>query len=645
MAQITLRKTAEEAKEAFPAAAQVIQNNTYMDDICDSVPTKEKARDLTRDIDSVLETVGFRVKGWVSNKVETLDPPKGEQKAATFLQGGIVEKVLGVVWDSRTDTFSFAVKSDLLDCQEPIQLSKRKVLSQIARIYDPVGFASAFIISAKIALQALWKRGISWDEELSSELSQRWKKLFQEMVQLNGVRFDRCLTPPNAIGQPVLCVFSDASEDAFGACAYARWQLSTGGFNAKFIAAKSRVAPLKKLTIPRLELQGAVLASRLGKTILKESRLKFEKSVFFLDSKIVLAWICSETREKFKIIQILLSGDTSQESKTWQYGPDFLRLPESEWPQDSSVADKVDIETEHRKVHIVGEQIKTRSPIDCDKFSSWKRLIRVTAYTLRFIRRVRARGHKESAEEGIPLKSEDGPLSPEELKDAETFWLKESQKTLRDRLSKGEFRNLSPYVDQEGVWRVGGRADKALVSYETRHPVLLPGDHRISRLIVQHAHQFGHPGVVTTVAKTRTKYWNVRAHDLVKSIKFRCVVCREIGARVESQVMADLPQSRLAPFTPPFHHTSCDYFGPYRVRISRNKIVKHYAVIFTCLNTRAVHLELAADCTTMEFMQILRRFYALRGVPALMISDNGSQLVGAERELRKMVEGLDTEKL
>ena len=672
MAQIALRKTAEEAKGAFPAAAQVIQDNTYMDDICDSVPTKGEARDLTRDIDSVLETGGFRVKGWVSNNVETSEVPKEEQKAATFLQRGSGEKVLGVVWSSNTDAFSFAVKSDLLDCQEPIQLSKRKVLSQIARIYDPIGFASAFMISAKIALQALWKRGISWDEELPPELSQRWKKLFQEMVQLNGVWFDRCLTPPNAIGQPVLCVFSDASEDAFGACAYARWQLSTGGFNARFIAAKSRVAPLKKLTIPRLELQGAVLASRLGKTILKESRLKFEKSVFFLDSKIVLAWICSETRRfkpfvSVRVGEIQDNSDPAQwrhvpgelnvaddvsrgipvESLTdrWQHGPDFLRLPESEWPQDSPVADKVEVETEHRKVHIVGEQNNTQSPIDCNKFSNWRRLIRVTAYTLRFIRRLQARGHKGSAEEEKTLKSEDGPLSPEELKDAETHWLKESQKTLRNRLSKGEFRNLSPYVDQEGVWRVGGRADKALVSYETRHPVLLPGDHRISRLIVQHAHQFGHLGVAATVAKTRTKYWIVRAHDLAKSIKFRCVVCREIGARVESQVMADLPQSRLAPFTPPFHHTSCDYFGPYRVKISRNKIVKHYAVIFTCLNTRAVHLELAADCTTMEFMQVLRRFYALRGVPALMISDNGSQLVGAERELREMVKGLDTETL
>ena len=234
-----------------------------------------------------------------------------------------MKKVLGVVWDSSIDTFSFKVTSDLLDCQEPIQLSKRKVLSQIARIYDPIGFASAIMIRGKIALQALWKRGISWDEELLPGLSERWKRLFEEMVQLNGVRFDRCLTPPKAIGQLVFCVFFPvASEDAFGACAHARWQLSTRGYNAQFIAAKSRVAPVKKLTIPRLELQGAVLASRLGKNIPKESRLKFEKSVFFLDSKIVLAWICGETR-RFKPFVSVRVGKIQDNSDLaqWRHVP------------------------------------------------------------------------------------------------------------------------------------------------------------------------------------------------------------------------------------------------------------------------------------------------------------------------------------
>ena len=109
--------------------------------------------------------------------------------------------------------------------------------------------------------------------------------------------------------------------------------------------------------------------------------------------------------------------------------------------------------------------------------------------------------------------------------------------------------------------------------------------------------------------------------------------------------MAQLPTIRLAPHTPPFYNTSCDYFGPIQVTISRNKRDKYYGVIFTCLNTRAVHIEMAVDLTTMEFLQVLRRFYAIRGYPAVMLSDNRSQMVGAEREMREVIRGLDEKQL
>ena len=105
--------------------------------------------------------------------------------------------------------------------------------------------------------------------------------------------------------------------------------------------------------------------------------------------------------------------------------------------------------------------------------------------------------------------------------------------------------------------------------------------------------------------------------------------------------MGDLPALRLVPSTPPFYHTVCDYFGPYTVKIGRNKTAKHYGVLFTCLNTRAVHLEMAVDCSTMEFLQVLRRFCVIRGQPSLMMTDNGTQFVGAEKELRQMVNGLN----
>ena len=139
-----------------------------------------------------------------------------------ILQGDGEEKVLGVVWNSQEDVLTYKVKPGSHHSQEPMQLTKRQILSNIARIYDPIGFASAFLIKAKIGLQELWKRGVERDDELPMEIQDKWKNLFQEMLSLNGISFNRCLTSPNAVSLPVLCVFSDASEDAFDACAYAR---------------------------------------------------------------------------------------------------------------------------------------------------------------------------------------------------------------------------------------------------------------------------------------------------------------------------------------------------------------------------------------------------------------------------------------
>ncbi|XP_014675134.1 PREDICTED: uncharacterized protein LOC106815221 [Priapulus caudatus] len=170
-------------------------------------------------------------------------------------------------------------------------------------------------------------------------------------------------------------------------------------------------------------------------------------------------------------------------------------------------------------------------------------------------------------------------------------------------------------------------------------------DQWISLLITRHMHEIGHSGVASTTGKVRRKYWILQAHKLAKTVKYRCVKCRELEHRVEVQLMSELPGHRVAPFTPPFYSTACDYFGPFRVRITRNTTAKCYGVIFTCLNSRAVHLELATDCSTMEFLQVLRRFFAVRGRPAYLLSDNGTQFVGAERELRENIRGWDKQQL
>ena len=256
---------------------------------------------------------------------------------------------------------------------------------------------------------------------------------------------------------------------------------------------------------------------------------------------------------------------------------------------------------------------KAEEVINIKKFSNWRRLIRVTAYVKRCIPKRR--------KQELGILPNERFLSPQELQAFELFWIKEAQKCLADRVAKGEFKSLTPFRDGNDVLRVGGGVSNADLSYDTKHPALLPSSHWISLLIVPHAHQFGYNGVAATTAK---------ASDLAKSVKFKCVFCKRMAQNLETQLMANLPEIRLAPFTPPFHHTACDYFGPIVVKVGRNKTSKHYGVLFTCLNTQAVHLELATDCSTMEFLQVLRRFFAIRGTPAVMISDNGTQFVGAE---------------
>ncbi|XP_074629594.1 uncharacterized protein LOC141887235 [Acropora palmata] len=230
MAQIALRKK-EEKRDEYPEAAETLTKNSYMDDIFDSVDIVRQAKKLTHDIDKVLEM---------------------------YLQP---------------------------------KITKRRILSQVARIYDPIGFAASFIIRATFGMQELWQLSLKWDDELPCNVQQKWIQLFTKMKEVDGIGFTRCMVPPETDKLPSLCVFADASQEAFGACAYIRQKTEQNTYEVTFVAAKSRVAPLKQLTIPRLELQAAVLASRLAKSILDESRIQFESVKFLTDSIITVCLV------------------------------------------------------------------------------------------------------------------------------------------------------------------------------------------------------------------------------------------------------------------------------------------------------------------------------------------------------------------
>ena len=180
----------------------------------------------------------------------------------------------------------------------------------------------------------------------------------------------------------------------------------------------------------------------------------------------------------------------------WMNGPGFLKLPEEQWPVQTA--------TPHREEDMARRQVNTVSSvsyadvgkvIDVKNFSSWRRLIRVTAWIKRLAEKIRLKRNALSGREGL--------LMPEELKKAEMSWIRSAQKDLKNRMKNGEFKTLSPFVDDKGIIRVGGRIYKAILSDEEKHPVLLPNEHRITLLITSHMHNHGHPGVATTTAKTR----------------------------------------------------------------------------------------------------------------------------------------------
>ena len=289
-----LRKTAELGEEEYPDAAQVLKENVYMDDIVDSFDSYSKAQTVVCNIDEVLKRGNFAVKKWtLVNEDEVLD--LGEQMVSSGMRetssnsvqlnrvpdklrrnkessltvqdsDNDVYKVLGLDWDYGKDCFTFSVEGEMIEKFGENKLNdiaveygrciltKRMILSAVNGIYDPLGLLTPIVIKAKIMLKKLWCEKVDWDDPVSAERVEGWTKFFERMSMLKELSFRRCVKLSECINDPIMIVFCDASELAFGACCYLRWQTEDGSFRAQLMAAKSWVSPTKVQSIVRLEM-------------------------------------------------------------------------------------------------------------------------------------------------------------------------------------------------------------------------------------------------------------------------------------------------------------------------------------------------------------------------------------------------------
>ena len=454
----------------------------------------------------------------------------------------------------------------------------------------------------------------------------------------------------------------------------------------RFVAAKAKVAPTKAISIPRLELTAAVLGLRLMRKVSELLEVTFENCTLWTDSEDVICWIQGQSRRYKTFVANRISeihqksnprqwrhvptdlncaddatrGLHAKELSTdhrWFSGPEFLYKKEEDWPQRKQI--KVEERSEDYLAEIAKSKMAFAAEIsqtwlDPLKFSSWTRLIRVTAWVLRFVAKLLAKV-KKSAKPENPEYETCGEviLNPAELDKAGKLWVKQAQmerfakeikelKGGREVNKQSHLKPLTPIVDELGVLRVGGRLNRAELPYDAAHPMILPKKHYITRLVVADVHhRCRHAGVNHVLAQVRNRYWVIDGRQEVKNWDQECKSCERRRAKPAVQIMAPLPTSRLGMPMRAFAKCCVDYAGPFVTKITRRVSAKRYLCLFTCPATRAVHLEMAFSLSTADFLKAFSRMVATRGKPEEVISDNGTNFVGAERELRELIQSLD----
>ncbi len=498
----------------YPHAAETVNDSMYVDDVLDSCETVDEAVQLRRELLELFALGNFKLRKWSSNDPAVLNDIPVEDRLQSIeireAEGSPKIKTLGVLWDAVNDVFTFCIQPP----DPEMKLTKRNVLSTIATIFDPLQLLTPFTIRAKVLMQEIWKAGVGWDDILPDDLINKWSKWCSELHQLSNVAVPRSLRLPNLI-QACLHVFSDASNQAYGAVAYLVCRYPDDTSTSRIVVSKSRVSPTKTVTIPRLELMGAVIATRLAKNINKT--LEVEQTIFWTDSTNVLYWIRNESREFKPFVanrigeihrstnpdqwrhipgdinpaDLLTRGLTATDlanNELWMEGPEMIQGEESTWPPlhpNGEVEKNID-NNERRKVTHTTRNTPKKSFISPDNFSNFWRLLRVTGWVQRFVANCRLPAEDRKKTRG---------LSVHELQKAETYWLKQVQlEAFPDGDQQKSLAQLNPKKDEQGLLRADGRLRNASnIPYNTRHPILLPKDHVGTRLIITDAHEnLGH---------------------------------------------------------------------------------------------------------------------------------------------------------
>lgn len=657
----TLHQLAHDEKDEQPVAAKMVMNDFYVDDTASGADSVEEAIQLQKELKTVMLSGGFNLRKWASNSSEFMRTIPEEDRELKMHHDIIIDasatiRTLGIKWNPSTDTFGFKIKTSPNETN-----TKRELLSEIASIFDPLGWLAPIVVKTKILIQESWTANVAWDDKLPYDIKCNWNKLKKELPMIEEIEIPRWLNTDEKC-KIQLHGFCDASESAYAAVIYIKTIDANGIIKVRLLTAKTKVAPLKreKLTIPRLELCGATLLANLTQQVISDMQMQIENVFLWCDSKIVLAWIKGNpNRWKSFVANRAIEINGKFKASSWNYvqskqnpadcasrgifpseldeytlwwnGPDWLN--EAEFVTNENNND-IDTTVEERKNFISNVACTQVSMLPVKK--TFFELQRIVARCLRFTNNCR-----EKRPNGDPIAAHEYRKATYAIAHAvQNECFADEIKLLQRKgqlKSDNRMNKLNPFVDEKGLIRVGGRIMNSALKYDAKHQIILPYDYFVTDLIIKKVHMESmHGGPMLTESLIRQNYWIIKGYRRIKKNIYDCEICRRYSTTKLQQYMGNLPTHRVTGIRA-FINCGVDYAGPIAIRSWKGRgytSVKGYISVFVCLATKAIHLECVSDMSAEAFLAAFKRFTSRRGTVSNMYSDNGTNFVKANTVLQ-----------
>ena len=646
-ANMAVKQNAIDFVHKYPAAAEVVEKSFYVDDCLTGTDDIETATMLQDQLQNLFSRGGFLLRKWNSSELSVLHgiPPelREHKEVHPVSDASNHTKTLGLGWNASTDTFSLTVST-----LPPFEVvTKRILVSDIAKEFDVLGWFAPALVSMKILLQRVWELGVDWDDAVPKNIQDVWMRWRSELQLLSLKHILRYYFPKDVELRSVqVHGFSDASELAYAGVVYLRITDSAGNVHTSLVTSKTKVSPIKRLSIPRLELCGAQILARLLQHVKNVLQVSLTDVFAWTDSTVVLSWLTGNPR-RFKTyvgnrVSLIVDcippvrwnhvvgtenpADCAShgifpsellEHELWWKGPLWLMLAPSHWPKRYSVSIEPPSE-EERDVCLAVTAQSEQPIIPFDRYSSFCHLQRVTAWVLRFLNCCRP------AEDAVsePATASGAPcLSVSELDTAEKYLVKFSQDIFSAEIvslkahdslpNSNSLLSLRPFLDSDGILRVGGREGNSKLSHSRVHPIILHGRHTLTKLIIHFEHlRMLHAGPTLVCSSLSRRFHVIGLRKTVRSITRQCTTCRRQSTRPQPQVLGQLPLERVTPGAV-FEKVGVDYAGPFLINygmVRKTTTVKEYICVFVSLTVKAIHLEIVSDLTSEAFIATLRRF-------------------------------------